>query len=81
MTHSTHHHTPRHANTNQRIHVVDAARAEREGISPEVILAVAAWNRNPNGIHNKAARARQAVQAMRLRQVAASMHAPMLAAA
>lgn len=75
------HHTPRHANTNQHIHVVDAARAEREGISPEVILAVAAWNRNPNGIHNKAARARQAVQAMRLRQVAASMHAPMLAAA
>lgn len=81
MTRNTHHHTPRHANTNQRIHVVDAARAEREGTTLEVILAVAAWNRNPNGIHNKAARARQDVQAVRLRQVAAAMHAPQQAAA
>lgn len=75
------HHTPRPANTNPRIHVVDAARAGREGTSSEVLLAVAAWNRNPNGIHNKAARARQAVQAMRLRQVAAAMHAPLQEAA
>lgn len=81
MARNTRHHAPRPVNSNQRIHIVDAARAEREGTSPEVILAVAAWNRNPNGIHNKAARARQAVQAMRLRQVAAVMHATMQAAA
>lgn len=80
MARTTHHHTPRHANTNQRIHVVDAARAEREGLSAQVIRNVALWNSTHPGSTNSD-KARRAMQSVRLRQVAAAMHATMQAAA
>lgn len=74
------HHTPRPANTNQRIHIVDAARAEREGLSAQVIRNVALWNGAHPGFTNSD-KARRAMQSVRLRQVAAAMHATMQAAA